>query len=121
MTSIQEAEMAVAWNRANEYEKALVRCLYSENDDADIILLANTIEDIDPDGDIEEVREQVHDYVYNLKEEEGVSKWFEIRMDAGFTILGSGGIFLLGAVETLIDRKGFDDEGVMRGLVASKD
>ncbi|KAG9946808.1 hypothetical protein KCU85_g6190, partial [Aureobasidium melanogenum] len=113
--SLQEAEIRVAWNNATERDKALVRCFWSEDTESDIRFLANTIEGLDSTMGIEEMSDKVYSHMDSLRREEGIMRWFEIRLDAGYTVLGKSGIWLIGAADTLIDRTEFDEDGVMRG------
>lgn len=73
------------------------------------------IETIDDTMEIEEMSDEVYNYMDSLRIEEAVMSWFEIRLDAGFSVLAHGGIWLIGAADTLIDRTEFDEDGVMRG------
>ncbi|KAG9644979.1 hypothetical protein KCU95_g12531, partial [Aureobasidium melanogenum] len=90
--SFQEAEIRVAWNNATERDRALVRCFWSEDTESDVRFLANTIDGIDSTMDIGEMSDKVYSYMDGLRREEGIMRWFEIRMDAGYTVLGSSGI-----------------------------
>ncbi|KAK6003730.1 hypothetical protein QM012_009501 [Aureobasidium pullulans] len=113
--SFQEAEIRVAWNNATEHDKALVRCFLSEDTEADILFLASSTDDIDHTTGIEEIKDKVYEYLEELRDEEGVTRWFEIRLDAGYTVMAHGGIWLLGAPDTISGRLDFGDDGVMRG------
>lgn len=112
--SFQEVEIRVAWNNATEHDKALMRCFWSEHTESDIRFLANTIGGINDTMGIEEMSDQVYDYMESLRTEDGIFRWFEIRLDAGYTVMAHGGIWLLGAPDTISGRLDFDDDGVMR-------
>lgn len=114
--SFQEAEMRVAWDNATEHDKALMRCFWSEHTESDIRLLANTIDGINDAMSIEEMSDRVYNYMESLRTEDGVFRWFEIRLDAEYTVMAHGGIWLTGAPNTISGRLDFDDDGVMRSL-----
>ncbi|CAD0098594.1 unnamed protein product [Aureobasidium mustum] len=113
--SLQEAEIRVAWNDASEHDRALVRCSWSEDTESDIEFLASTIGGIDDTMGIGEMSDKVYNYMDDLRNGEAVMRWFEIRLDVGYSVLAHGGIWLIGAADTLIDRTEFDEDGVMRG------
>ncbi|CAD0085106.1 unnamed protein product [Aureobasidium vineae] len=125
VNDVQEAKIRVAWDRATDYDEALTRCSWDEGTDEDIALLSKMIATIDLTNDVAQTKDKIAEYLDQLREDTEVLKWFEFRLDAGYSILGNGGLYLMGAVETLLQRDEFDEDGVMcgplrkRGLIAN--
>ncbi|KAG9673553.1 hypothetical protein KCU87_g5023, partial [Aureobasidium melanogenum] len=115
INDVQEAEIRVAWGRANEYDKCITLCSWEEGTDEDLASLLRAIGKGDLTDDAGDKREIIAGYLEQLREESEVLRWFEIRMDAGYSILGNGGLSFKGAADSLIDRDAFGQDGVMRG------
>ncbi|KAH0399290.1 hypothetical protein KCU89_g6359, partial [Aureobasidium melanogenum] len=112
---VQQAAIRLAWSQATEYDKALTRCSSDESTDEDIALVARTIATIDPEDDDEQIKDKIADYLDQLREDTEVLRWFEFRIDAGYSILGMAGLYYSGATDSLLERAEFDENGVLRG------
>lgn len=115
VNDVQEAEIRVAWGRANDYDKCITLCSREQGNDEDMASLLRALGKKNLTDDTESKREIIAEYLEQLREETEVLRWFEIRMDAGYSILGNGGLSFKGAADSLIDRDAFDENGVMRG------